>query len=186
MDKQLIDAFNVFAKANLKSIKHPSRNAFIPIDELDEITDLLFSVLQENTTEEIFFHHCKFRQNFLKIKDFQQEEVSTAIQLLATNFETFLRKIAFLKYQDQELPYGNSEFLGIKDIILPDLLKNQTKEKKENGNYIDFPSHLVSQNGITAAIYHRVRELRNDIHDAKSYSVQEQIEYTILVLGELK
>ncbi len=184
MDKQLIDTFKIYAKSNLRSIKHPSRNASIPIDELDAIIDLLFSVLYENTDEEVFFSLLQiFRQNFLKIKDFQQEEVSTAIQILATNFEAFLRKIAFLKYKDEELLYGNSETFGIKELTLADLLKSQTKEKKENGNYIDFPSLLVSQKGITAAIYNRVRELRNDIHHAKSYNRQEQIEYSNLILG---
>lgn len=84
-----------------------------------------------------------------------------AIENLATNFESFLKKIAYLKFNDSNIFFGDEVFLGIEKCTLFNLIEGIIPSKKEpldSSKSKNFPSKIVPYTGIEKAILDFVRE----------------------------
>jgi hypothetical protein len=184
------DLKDLFRK-EVKLIKHPSQNKSIIIDEneLDTCLELLSNILDHHIPDSSFERlSSDFRIHFYKIKNWHEDEMPNAIINLATLFETYVRKIAYIKFGDNELFYGNNDHKGIIKSSLHDLLESSLSNKHDERNKeirIPFPSKLVPDNSISIAVLNYLREnIRNDIHNASSYNREKiLINYNIVLVS---
>ncbi|GAA4334406.1 NACHT domain-containing protein [Flaviaesturariibacter amylovorans] len=180
------DNFKEFAEENLKSIPHPTRNSGFDLPQVSSLCDLLYCFLNFECDEPSLLRlKQNFESNFCKVYLLDRLELPSAIEGLATTFESFLRKLAYIKYPF-ELWQGNEDYKGIAKCTLYDLIvgKLPPKDPKSNLPDLDFPAPLVSGSGVSKAILDFVRgELRNAVHSARNYNRTQLIQYSNLVLG---
>jgi hypothetical protein len=190
MSEFINDIKDLFRK-EIKVIKHPSKNKSIIIDEndLDACLELLSNILDYHIPDSYFERlSSDFKIHFYKIKNWHEEEMPNAIINLATLFETYLRKIAYIKLNDDELFYGNNDHRGIIKSSLHDLLDSSLPNKNDERNKeirIPLPSKLVPDDSTLMAVLNYLREnIRNDIHNASSYNREKILtNYNIVLVS---
>src|ERR1035437_9996695 len=180
--------FKDYAKENLQQIPHPTQNKSFIFNNLNELIDLLFRFLDYEIDEPTLMRvKNNFEINFLKIEEFTVKELPNAIEGLATNFEPFLKKIAYIKYFNTLYWNGNNIYEGINKSTLGDLISGELPLKK--GIPIEtirekYPEQLITKSGTSGAILDFVRsELRNAVHYAKNYNRVQLVQYSNTVLG---
>jgi len=145
--------FKEFVLENLIKISHPTRpNKILELDELESLCDLFFCFLnfeiEESSLKRI---KSNFENDFEKIYQLNKTEISSAIEGLATNLESFLKKIAYLKFDNEALWKGDKIYKGIEKSTLFELIEGKRYKidsLSEGPNYIDFPSPIVCNSGI--------------------------------------
>lgn len=184
----LINAFRQFAEENLCELPHPSQNKKIILTEVGELTDLLFLFLEHKTSvPDLQRLKDNFELNFQKVLDLSPEEQPGAIENLATNFESFLRKLAYLRYYNTAWWTGDDTYTGISTSTLADLLAGSLSPRidtPEGTPRKRYPETLVDATGTQGAIFDFVRsKLRNGVHYARQYNRVELAKYANHALG---
>lgn len=181
--------FKEFAKENLNSLPHPTnKNKSVDFNDISILCDLLFCVINQEV-EELSLKRIKsnFENDFEKIYNLDRKELASSIEGLATNFESFLKKIGLIKFGDGTLWNGDGIYKGIKKCMLYELIEGKASKIDSKSNIEDFkefPSPLVINSGTSKAILDFVRiELRNAVHSANPYTRAQLIQYSNLVLG---
>ncbi|RYY39400.1 MAG: NACHT domain-containing protein [Chitinophagaceae bacterium] len=180
------ELFKEFAEENLKTIPHPTRNTSFDLPNISSLCDLLYCFLNFECNEPSLQRlKQNFENDFSKIYLLDRLELPSAIEGLAATFESFLRKLAYIKYPS-ELWEGDQNYKGIAKSTLYDLIAGKIQPRDQNSNLpdLEFPTPLVSNSGVSKAILDFVRgELRNAVHSARNYSRTQLIQYSNLVLG---
>lgn len=185
------NAFKLFAEENLKWLPHPTskKNKHIVIENISELSDLLFFILESEINEDSIARLKEnFQNDFEKIYSFNVNEMASAIEGLAATFESFLKKIALLKFEEQKIIEGDRDYKGINKCSLYELIEGFASRKDEGNENIperrEFPTRLVPSSGTEKEILDYMRaELRNAVHYAKSYNRIQLISYSNIVLG---
>jgi hypothetical protein len=181
--------FKEFATENLKIIPHPTgKNKSVELNDIISLCDLLFSFLnyelEEPTLKRV---KSNFELEFEKVYELDRKELPGAIEGLATNFESFLKKIAFIKFENQVLWKGDGVYKGITKCTLFELIEGKSSKISPNvpgDDFKFFPSPIVNNTGTSKGILDFVRsELRNAVHSANPYTRAQLIQYSNLVLG---
>jgi hypothetical protein len=156
---------------------------------LEDIVEVLFTVLDVKIDEptlqrtgENFFNHVE------KIVKFKENELPIAIEGLATNFEPFLKLIAFLKYEGTEYWHGDNQYCeGIIKTTLNNLITGKINNKHNSPKdipLINLPEKLINYSGTQQSIIDFVRQnLRNAVHNANEYRRHELFYYSNLVIS---
>lgn len=168
---------------------NPSKKQVYKFQNLEVLIELLFDLIEFEVEEPSlqrvqgnFFNHIK------KILDFNEQELPNAIEGLATNFEPFLKLLAYLKYADTELWEGDKKYsAGIKKTTLFNLTSGKIDNifsAPEETPLKSIPEPLIASIGFQRTIVDFVRtELRNAVHNAKLYSRMELMHYSNVVLS---
>ncbi len=151
---------------------------------LNELTDTFLNLLiyqpQEKEIEEtgkkILPALLQFSNDTIEV-----ERLNTAIENIATGFESFLKLIAELKYGNSEpLKYkGNGvQYLGLLSTTMGKLLEGKVEKVNPRDNSI--PNLLApivtfsyTSVNIRDKIYDNIRQLRNEVHLTPSRSMNE-------------
>lgn len=189
-----MDLQKEFLKYALKEqnpIKNPARGkSEVKLKNLELTVKLLISFLTYEVDEPTLLRVKQtFESSFKKIIESNIEDFPSAIELLATNFESFIKKIAFIKYKNDypEFWIGDEVYKGISKSNFGELLKSSLFPKEEIANEAiapkPYPSILLDFKGIKQAIYDETRKIRNNVHIAKDYSSIELVTSLNVVLG---
>jgi hypothetical protein len=184
-----LKVFKEFTGENLKVIRHPSQNHEISFSDLNQLCDLLFRFINYEVREASLARIKEnFVNHFLKIQELNLNEISNAIEGLATNFEPFLKKIALVRFPGNENWNGDLVYCGINKTTLDDLLNSRFSFKDyrnvNNHTVKEFPDALINYKGISRAILDFVRQsLRNAVHEAKDYNRVQKIQYSNYVIA---
>lgn len=157
------------------------------IADIDEIIDLLFHVLDAaetvpdlERTKDDFVSHCT------TIIDFRIADYSIAIEGLAQKFESFLKIIGHIRYQNTEYWLGNEKSAGIQGSTLEALVTgilNNKREVSREEKPLRLPFPLVDNSKLSSDIFKFLRlELRNAVHDAPRYQKKDLIAYSELAI----
>jgi hypothetical protein len=183
-----IDSIREFAINNLIKLPHPTQNREIELKEIGELTELLYRLLSHEV-EESNLKRLKnnFEIGFDKVNSFNLIELPLAIETLATTFESFLRKIAYLKYGKTAIWLGDENYEGIKKSSLADLISSELPIKYNAAPGLTrkkYPEPLIDNTKVKGAILNFVREqLRNAIHQTKQYTRVELIKFSNYAVG---
>jgi hypothetical protein len=181
--------FKEFALENLKSLPHPTaRNKAVILNDLSSLCDLLIQFINFEVNEDSLQRiRSNFENHFDKIYNLDKKELASAIEGLATNFESFLKKIALIKFDDAVAWNGSDNYKGIKKCTLFELIEGKASKvdpRIDGPEFKDFPLPIVNNSGTSKGILDFVRsELRNSVHSANPYSRTQLIQYSNLVLG---
>lgn len=155
-------------------VSHPSKNTSLHLKHF-EITIRLLVLLLEKTINEPTLTRVKqkFEEAFEVLIKMDYDTLPSSVELLAANFESFLKKIAFLKYNGDhpELWNGDKAYKGISDSTMYEILESSLspKENTESAASKQYPTDLVEKRGFKKAIYNELRLIRNSVHYAKDY-----------------
>jgi len=178
MNSFISDLKDYFHK-EIRAISHPSKNTELTFDEKNhDVCFELISRILDAPSEETSFARLShdFKLHFYKIKNWKEDEIPASIGGLSALFEVYLRKIAYIKFKDNDLFYGNSEHNGIQKSTLYDLIDGTLANKQDPRNLeirTKFPSRLApdSSSPIEWKNLDFLRDkIRNDIHNATSYN----------------
>lgn len=178
--------FKTFAIENLTILQRPGSKKRFEIADIGSVSDLLFAFINYEL-EEPTLRGVKetFETNFEKI--FYYKELGSSIERLATNYESFLKKIAILKFNNSSCWIGDMNYKGINECTLWELLESKASARKGFDDipaFRDFPTPIVSKTQPSFGILDYIRsDLRNNVHDAKLYTRTELAQLTNLVLG---
>ena len=171
-------------------IKHPTRGkSEINITDPSLVSELLENLLNYEIPEPTLSRvKVNFEIAFKNIIELNKAELASSLELLATNFESFIKRIAYLKYNPHYPEYWNGDgiYKGITKSSLGELLNSALYPVDSTDSSISpkpYPSPLLDFKGIKQAIYDKTREIRNHVHIAKEYSNIELISSINLVLG---
>jgi hypothetical protein len=158
------------------------------IPNIPQTVELLYEVVDYNSLESLnrfkvdFFYHL---ESIIKVSSF--ESLPIAIEGLAQKFESFLKKIAFIKYKDKDPRYfyGDKYTKGINGTSLGKLcegiLENTEKGDIESIIPLELPDKLFNYKGVNRYFADFVRtELRNKVHYSQEYPRNE-----IILLSEI-
>ena len=186
MKKEVNINFIQYSLENLTNVKVPnSKDKYFELENLESICELLILFLNfeisETTLKRVL---SNFENDFQVIYEFDLKQLASAIESLAANFEPFLKKIAYIKFNNNELWNGIDNKKGIKDCTLFELIEGGFTIPNEKFKIIPFPNEIVCKTGPSKAILDFVRSnLRNSVHDAKAYTRIQLAEYSNLVLS---
>ncbi|HVU53938.1 MAG TPA: hypothetical protein VHD83_02745 [Puia sp.] len=184
----LSEALREFAGENLRELPHPSQNKKIILPEFEELIDILFLFLEQKSFDpDLQGLKDNFELSLQKILSLSPEEQTSAIISLATNFEPFLRKLAYFKYYGTIWWTGDDIHEGISTSTLADLLSSSLPPKPgapEDTPRKPYPEKLVDLSGTKGAILDFVRAtLRNAVHHARQYSRVQLVQYANYAIG---
>ncbi len=190
MNKELKTYFTQYALENLYSIKVPnSKNKYHEFDNLEILCELLMLFLNFEVNESSLKRiPINFENGFNIIYELDIKELSGSIESLAANFEPFLKKIAYIKFNDLELWQGSNKKKGLKSCTLYELIEGGFNIESDDINLkyktVQFPGTIVAKSGNSKTILDFVRSnLRNSVHNARTYNRVELAEYSNLVLS---
>lgn len=178
-----------FVESELKEVTKPNSSSDkYKFKNLSSLTKLLFELLDLHVDDpdlqrvgDNFYRHAN------KVVRFEEDELSNAIEGLATNLEPFLKLIAYLKWGELPIWLPDGYSLGIKNTSFHKLCLGETSmsyKAPEDVTPTKFPESLFSYHGFKRiAIDFVRRELRNAIHNARGYSRLEKVSYSHLVLA---
>jgi hypothetical protein len=178
-----------YARKEIDPIKHPSRGkSEIEIKNIELLTNILVSFLEYEVTDPSLARiESNFKSAFKNINDLNKSTLASALEQLATNFESFIKKIAYLKFYNDfpDLWTGTSVYKGINKSTLGDLLMSvvSVKDSENERKSLQYPSLLVDFKGIRQAVYDKARQIRNSVHEAREYLTIELIASINLLLG---
>lgn len=169
---------------------NPNKKQVYRFNNIDVSLNLLFQLLNKsNEIEETTLQRVadNFYNHIAKIIDFNIQELPNAIEGLATNFEPFLKLIAYLKFGDTDLWHPNDDCAGISKTTLNNLIIGKISNKYTASPELplkDIPEPIIEYKGMKRTILDFVRaELRNGVHNAKPYSRMELMHYSNIVLS---
>lgn len=121
-----------------------------------------------------------FKKNLSFIINGNLNDFPDAIEKLAANYEAFLKKIAYLKYNGTPVWEGSLNSKGLKETMFYDLCNGKIDGKPK----IDIPEPLVDYTDVKKEILDFVRvNLRNAVHISKTYKRSDLIPFANLVLS---
>ena len=166
-----------FLRGNLATIEHPAdsrrTHSFV---HLSDLIDAFLCFLEHDSGEPAVA--ALGNKILASLDTFAAEQGSstgmhTALEELAVGFESFLKKLAVMKYgaRSVELCGDGTRYKGLLETSLGGLLEGQVAKIKPRDASIPFfraPLVSFSYSGSTVrdAVYGRTRELRNEIHEA--------------------
>jgi hypothetical protein len=183
------ERLKAYVNKELATIIHPTRNTSIVLKNITELVDILYEVFDEsNIAPEYIRVKSNFEAGFNVIDRFEKNSLSQAVENLATNFESFLKLLAAIRFKGdtffERLP---DTHYSIGQSTLSDLIKGVIPSKDQQNRYteaLQYPTPLLSKQGFNVAIYNYVvADIRNNVHYAKEYSLIEQARLTNIVLG---
>lgn len=152
--------------------------------------DLLFEIVNCETDQSLsrfdsdFFYHL---EEIVHLTSF--DKLPIAIEGLAQKYESFIKKIAYLKYKDKDPRYfyGDKHTKGITGTTLASLcegiLHNTDKGEAEGAIQIELPDKLLDYRGVKRYFADFVRnEIRNKVHVSQEYQRNELILLSEIVL----
>jgi len=112
------------------------------------------------------------------------ERLPSAVEDLSTGFESFLKKIAVIRYGSDRLRlHGDGvNYIGLLHTPLGGLLEGKVaKVNKYDKSVGDLHAPLVTftyaESNVRETVYNHVRNLRNKIHNAPKHSLLELMQY---------
>lgn len=109
-------------------IKHPTRGkSEINITDPSLVSELLENLLNYEIPEPTLSRvKVNFEIAFKNIIELNKAELASSLELLATNFESFIKRIAYLKYNPHYPEYWNGDgiYKGITKSSLGELLNS--------------------------------------------------------------
>jgi hypothetical protein len=119
-------------------------------------------------------------------------ELEDSLEKLATGFESFLKKIAFIKFAelDPKIMYGDLDYKGFIHTTLGNLMIGKVDKVQRNSSAPNLLHPIItytfSDSSYRGVAYNKTRELRNKIHNSRSLSRVECIEmYVVIVTSYL-
>jgi len=171
----LCKEFSIIHAPNNPSLTHS-------FNHTEELIECLIDFLKYETNEPLVEGLESKVLNSIAIfsgTNLKMEDLPRAIENLATAFESFLKKIALIKYSDQTvILYGDGlNYAGYLKTTLGKLLAGKVEKLKRNAPDLSAPIVSFSYSGVTISelIYNEARELRNDVHNAKLPTIVECI-----------
>jgi len=121
----------------------------------------------------------------LLAEDLAVRSLPDCVEKLAATFESFLKKIAFLRYKSDTLRWNGDgvNYIGLVNTTLADLIRGLVGKTKAGQSTADVSAPIVDARGTKGAIYGKAREVRNNVHRAQDYSLAETIALARTVLA---
>jgi hypothetical protein len=113
----------------------------------------------------------------LLAEDLPVKALPDCVEKLAATLESFLKKIAFLRYRTDTLRWNGdgANYVGIINTTLADLIRGFVGKSKAGASAPDLLAPIVDCRGTKGAIYGKARGVRNNVHRAQDYSLAEII-----------
>jgi hypothetical protein len=150
------------------------------------VAELLIQLLNYEVDEDTLKRVGKrFWLDFSKVEKMAFDELSSSIETLAANFESFLKKIAYLKYKGTKYWEGFEHCAGVKETTLYNLLTGKINNKRsapQEAQLIEIPEPLVDFTSIKRAVLDFTREIRNQLHNSVEYSREELFRFSNIVI----
>lgn len=185
--EELIDFIK---KVKVRKPNNPGQSYAVEdlITNIPKTVELLFEVVNCSSHESLnrfdidFFHHLT---SIVHLSNF--ENIPIAIEGLSQKYESFLKKIAYLKYKDKDPRYfyGDKHTKGINGTglgrLCEGILDNTERANLDGIIPLELPDKLLDYKGINRYFADYVRtELRNKVHYSKEYPRNE-----IILLSEI-
>lgn len=121
----------------------------------------------------------------LLAEDLAVRSLPDCVERLAATFESFLKKIAFLRYRGDALRWSGdgANYVGLVNTTLADLVRGLVGKTKAGVSAADLLAPIIDSRGTKGAIYGKAREVRNNVHRAQDYSLAETIALARTVLA---
>lgn len=175
--KAIID----YLTSEIDIIVSPTSGNELALLDLEDSFRLLFNLLEhEISYTDLDRIEESFAKNILSIIDGNLKDFPDAIETLASNYEAFLKKIAYLKYKGTPIWEGTSTSSGLQKTMLYDLCKGEI----DGENKTAIPEPLVDYTGVKREILDFVRiNLRNSVHISKTYKRSDLVPFANLVIS---
>jgi hypothetical protein len=121
----------------------------------------------------------------LLAEDLAVRSLPDCVERLAAAFESFLKKIAFLRYKNDPLRWSGDgvNYVGLVNTTLADLVRGLVGKTKAGELAADLSAPIIDARGTKGAIYGKAREVRNNVHRTQDYSLAEIIALARTVLA---
>jgi len=121
----------------------------------------------------------------LLAEDLPVRSLPDCVEKLAATLESFLKKIAFIRYRTDTLRWSGdgANYVGIVNTTMADLIRGFVGKSKAGESAPDLLAPIVDCRGTKGAIYGKAREVRNNVHRAQDYSLAEIIALARTVLA---
>lgn len=121
----------------------------------------------------------------LLVEDLAVRSLPDCVERLAAAFESFLKKIAFLRYKNDVLRWNGDgvNYVGLVNTTLADLIRGLVGKTKTGALAVDIAAPIIDARGTKGAIYGKTRDVRNNVHRAQDYSLAEIIALARTVLA---
>lgn len=189
MIEELKNGFISYAFKELQKIGKPNNpKQYYEFRNLHDLIPLLFELLALNVEEESLARvESNFYNHLNAVLNLNIEILPNSIEGLATNFEPFMKKIAYLKYKDTKYWQGTETSEGLKKTMLLGLYEGVISNKynaSEQAPKILLESPLVDYTGSKRTLLDFTRnDVRNSVHNARDYNRIELIHYSNIILG---
>lgn len=185
-NKDIIRLFKEFSIAN----PYDSTQTYL-FKNVEELAKLLFDIIELDINEPTLDGLSqKLLPSFQFFADesFDFGEASKKIEALSTGFESFLKKIAVLKYKgDTVRLYGDgTQYIGILDTSLGKLLEGEVGKHRGSRApklYAPIVSFTYAKDNVREGIYEKVRGIRNEVHISPLRSIWEALDLFKILLA---
>ena len=170
-----------YLTSEIDIIVSPISDKELALPDLEDSFRLLFNLLEhEISYTDLDRIEDSFAKNISSIIDGNLNDFPDAIETLASNYEAFLKKIAYLKYNETYIWEGSSTSNGLKKTMFYSLCKGEI----DGEHKIAIPEPLVDYTGVKREILDFVRlNLRNAVHISKSYKRSDLVPFANLVIS---
>lgn len=175
--KSIVD----YLSSEIEVVNSPTSGKQWTLVNLEDSFRLLFNLLEYQISYTDLDRLAEsFENNMSLIISGNLNEFPDAIERIASNYESLLKKIAYLKYKDTPVWDGSSASKGLKGTMFFDLCNGNIDGRPK----LDIPEPLVDNTGVKKEILDFVRiNLRNAVHISKTYRRQDLIPFSNLVLS---
>jgi hypothetical protein len=177
-----------FLRREVLSIQNPNNPSDVyRFPHIDELAEVLVAFLEFDCKEPLVAEAGQKVGNALSAfasGKLDRHTLPSAIEDLSTGFESFLKKIAVMRYAGDDLRiHGDGiKYKGLLNTALGELLEGKVeKVSKRDKSVTDLCAPLVTftyaEANIRETVYNHVRKLRNGVHCAPEYSLLELVQF---------
>lgn len=193
MSNTLISRLNKFVQ-EIEYVSRPDnpgkiyfvKNLFLE-SSIEDLCFILIQLIEDNENDDSLVRlKDDFKTHLVTIVDSSiLENLPIAIEGLAQKYESFLKKIGYLKYKGTEYWSGNDTSAGLTGTTLKLMCEGVLSNKygKDEFETLKLNEPLINYKGITRSLVDFMRTtLRNAVHNAPNINRKHLIPYSELVL----
>jgi len=183
------DRLKKFVKREIAQIERPGNPGQMyrfadPEGLVDILLDFLAFPVEELTLQRVepsFWNALEL----LLAEDLPVKSLPDCVERLAATFESFLKKIALVRYGTDELRWSGDgvTYVGLVNTMLADLIRGIVGKTKAGASATDLSAPVVDSRGTKGAVYGKARDVRNNVHRSQDYTLAEIIALARTVLA---
>lgn len=178
-----------FVKREITQIEKPGNPGQVyrfadPESLVDILLDFLAFPVEELTVQRLEPSFWNALEPVLA-EDLPVKSLPDCVERLAATFESFLKKIAFVRYGSDVVRWSGDgvTYVGLVNTMLAELIRGIVGKTKAGALASDLSAPIVDSRGTKGAVYGKVRDVRNNVHRSQDYTLAEIIALARTVLA---